>query len=207
MVLRIGFCGGGVRRSKLLPRGGMCAEQALKPLGETLAPTILHARTVAQTWRTQAAETRWEEIYAALAEGQPRLLGAITARAEAQGLRLSCLYALLDKTDTVDVSHLDAAYALWRYCDASSRYIFGTTLGDPLANAICRITKRDTLTPSSVRQILAPLRKMLNHAVEDGLMSSNPAARVSCVLAPLRGASREECPLTRKELALFLTTM
>jgi hypothetical protein len=69
------------------------------------------------------------------------------------------------------------------------------------------ITKRDILPPSSVRQILAPLRKMLNHAMEDGLISSNPAARVSRVLAPLRGASREEYPLTRKELALFLTTI
>ena len=35
-----------------------------------------------------------------------------------------------------------------------------------------------TLTPSSIRQILAPLRGMLNHAVEDGMIASNPAARV-----------------------------
>jgi hypothetical protein len=67
--------------------------------------------------RTQAAEERWEAIYTTLAVEQPELLGAITARAEAQVLRLSCLYALLDKTDTVDVPHLEAAYALWRYCE------------------------------------------------------------------------------------------
>src|SRR5262249_18586939 len=88
------------------------------------------------------AEMRWEELYATLAEGQAGLLGALTARAEAQVLRLSCLYALLDKTDTVDVPHLDAAYALWRYCEASARYIFGTLLGDPLADEIHRMLRQ-----------------------------------------------------------------
>ena len=69
--------------------------------------------------RTEAAEQRWEAIYTELAEEKPGLLGAITARAEAQVLRLSCLYALLDKTDAVEVPHLEAAYALWRYCEDS----------------------------------------------------------------------------------------
>jgi hypothetical protein len=55
-----------VRRSKLLPRGGRYPEQALKPLLETLAPTIFHARTIAQMQRTPAAETRWKELYATL---------------------------------------------------------------------------------------------------------------------------------------------
>jgi Protein of unknown function (DUF3987) len=131
-----------VRRSQLLPRGGMYPEQALKPLAETLTTTLFHARTVAQMRRTLAAEARWEDIYTELAEGQPGLLGAITARAEAQVLRLSCLYALLDKTETVDVPHLAAAYALWRYCEASARYIFGDVLGDPLADDLRRMLRQ-----------------------------------------------------------------
>jgi len=131
-----------VRRSKLLPRGGRYPEQVLKPLADKLRAAIFHARTVAQMQRTPDAETRWEAIYAALAEEQPRLLGAITARAEAQVLRLSCLYALLDQTATVEVPHLDAAYAVWRYCEASARYIFGTILGDPLADDLYRILQQ-----------------------------------------------------------------
>jgi len=131
-----------VCRSKLLPRGGVYPEHTLKPLTDQLGTAIFHARTIAQMRRTPAAETRWEDIYTALAEGQPGLLGAITARAEAQVLRLSCLYALLDKTDTVDVLHLDAAYALWRYCETSARYIFGDVLGDPLADDLRRILQQ-----------------------------------------------------------------
>ena len=57
-------------------------------------------------------------------------------------LRLSCLYALLDKTDKVEVSHLNAAYALWRYCEDSARHVFGDMLGDPLADELCRMLRR-----------------------------------------------------------------
>jgi hypothetical protein len=131
-----------VRRSKLLPRGGSYPEQALKPLSETLAPTIFHAQTVAQMRRTPEAEARWEALYTALAEGHSGLLGAITARAEAQVLRLSCLYALLEQTNAVDVPHLDAAYALWQFCEASARYIFGDVLGDPVADDIRRMLQQ-----------------------------------------------------------------
>jgi len=120
----------------------MYPEQALKPLAGVLITTVFYTRTVAQMRRTQAAEARWEAIYMTLAVEQPGLLGAITARAEAQVLRLSCLYALLDKTDTVDVPHLEAAYALWRYCEASARYIFGTILGHPLADEIWRMLRQ-----------------------------------------------------------------
>ena len=130
-----------VQRSKLLPRGGCYPEVALRPLIAKLSAAIVHARQVTRMHRTAAAEQRWEAIYTALAEEQPGLLGAITARAEAQVLRLSCLYALLDKTDTVDVPHLDAAYALWRYCEDSARHIFGEMLGDPLADELRRMLR------------------------------------------------------------------
>jgi hypothetical protein len=134
--------GGGVCRSKLLPRGGHYPEQALKPLLESLTPTLFQARALAPMPRTPDAETRWEELYTTLAEGQSGLLGALTARAEAQVLRLSCLYTLLDKPAMVDVPHLEAAYALGRYCEASARYIFGTLLGDPLADEIHRMLRQ-----------------------------------------------------------------
>jgi hypothetical protein len=77
-----------------------------------------------------------------MAEGQPGLLGTITARAEAQALRLSCLYALLDRAAMVDVPHLDAAYALWRYCEDSARYIFRDVLGHPLADEPRQLLQR-----------------------------------------------------------------
>jgi hypothetical protein len=64
------------------------------------------------------------------------MLGAMTARAEAQVMRLACLHAALDQTCLVSPAHLQAARALWQYCEASVRYIFGERTGDPMADRI-----------------------------------------------------------------------
>jgi hypothetical protein len=71
-----------------------------------------------------------------LSEAVPGVLGAIMARSEAQTLRLALLYALLDGCRQIDCAHLDAALALWRYCEASARYIFSKYVGDPLADTM-----------------------------------------------------------------------
>jgi hypothetical protein len=51
-------------------------------------------------------------------------------------VRLSLLYALLDKSPTIRPEHLNAALALWEYCEASVRHVFGDAIGDPVADAI-----------------------------------------------------------------------
>jgi hypothetical protein len=66
------------------------------------------------------------------------LLGAVTARGEAQVIRLALIYALLDHSEQIDVPHLHAALAIWDYCDASAAYVFGGMLGDPVADEIMR---------------------------------------------------------------------
>jgi hypothetical protein len=85
---------------------------------------------------TEPAKREWEAIYPHLSAEQPGLLGAITARAEAQTIRLALIYALLDGKDQIDVVHLRAAIAVWEYCEASAARIFGNALGDPVADEI-----------------------------------------------------------------------
>jgi hypothetical protein len=51
-------------------------------------------------------------------------------------MRLACLYAILDKSDVITTDHLLAALALWDYCEASARYIWGDATGDPVADRI-----------------------------------------------------------------------
>jgi len=62
--------------------------------------------------------------------------GAVVGRAEAQVLRLSAIYALLDKSRLIRAEHHQAAMALWRYCEQSARWIFGTSTGDRNADKI-----------------------------------------------------------------------
>jgi hypothetical protein len=76
------------------------------------------------------------------------MLGAMTARAEAQVMRLACLYALADARHVIGRVHLEAALEVWRYCYESARWLFGDRLGDPVADAILGHLRR--LWPESV---------------------------------------------------------
>ena len=64
------------------------------------------------------------------------MLGAVTARAEAQTMRLACLYALLDSSPVIKLAHLDAALALWDFCERSAAHIFGSSLGHRMADTL-----------------------------------------------------------------------
>jgi hypothetical protein len=123
-------------RSKSLPRGGNLQDAELAPLVEWLKAAVMFAHDAGEIARDKDAWALWEQVYDDLAEGQPGLVGAVLARAEAQVTRLSCLYALLDNTTVVRVEHLRAALAVWSYTEASARYIFGDALGDPVADRI-----------------------------------------------------------------------
>ncbi len=92
--------------------------------------------------RDDAARALWHEVYPSLSEGRAGLLGAMIARAEAQAMRLACIYALLDCSATVRVEHLRAALAVWRYCEDSARFIFGESLGDPMADEIIKLLRQ-----------------------------------------------------------------
>jgi hypothetical protein len=126
------------RRSKLLPEGGMVPERDLIYLADLVRAHLLEARQIRRRLRrTPDAAKVWEKLYRELAEDDPPgLLGAVTARAEAHVLRLSVAYALADGRTEIDVPHVRAAWALWQYCAASARYIFGEVLGDPKADAL-----------------------------------------------------------------------
>jgi len=127
-----------VRRSRLLPHGGCADEKETKRLGQNTREALDTARRLDRVMMREDAYRFWEEIYPKLSEDRPGLLGAITARAEAQTIRLALLYALLDRSPEIARVHLEAALALWRYCDASAHYIFGDLVGEPVADTILR---------------------------------------------------------------------
>jgi hypothetical protein len=131
-----------VKRSKLLPEGGRVPELEMERLVSSLAAAVLFANRISEIRRTQAARELWREVYPELSEGSTGLFGAVTSRGEAQVVRLSCLYALLDRSQVVDHAHLEAALALWKYSEDSVRYIFGDALGDPIADLILHSLRR-----------------------------------------------------------------
>jgi len=129
-------------RSKCLPEGGSLSDRDLDSLADLLRPAVAFGRTVGLIKRDDAARELWGRVYPDLSEGQPGLVGAVTSRAEAQVLRLSMLYALLERSGEIRLPHLVAALALWDYCEKSARWIFGDALGDAVADAILRELRR-----------------------------------------------------------------
>ena len=130
-----------VKRSKLLPEGGKLGnanefDVIFNPLIEKLKMAVNCAREINEIQRDDDARILWREIYLELSEGKPGLFGAVTARAEAQTMRLASLYAFLDLSPVIQIEHLQAAIALWTYCEQPARYIFGNSLGDSIADAI-----------------------------------------------------------------------
>jgi hypothetical protein len=119
-----------VRRSRLLPDGGRDLD--LSPLGMRLNYALAAARNVGPMKRSQTTSTLWHDVYPQLTAERPGLYGAVTGRAEAQVLRLSMVYALLDGVCLIEEDHLRAALALWSYADMSARLIFGAEPEDPL---------------------------------------------------------------------------
>ena len=134
-----------VKRSKVLPEGGNPDKLKLENLANNLIQIINFASSVNELCRDEQAKKLWADVYPKLSEGKPGLLGSVTARSEAQVMRLSCLYALLDMSDTIKVEHLRAGLAVWDYCENSAKYIFGEISGNPLTDQIKKILDEETM--------------------------------------------------------------
>jgi hypothetical protein len=143
-----------VRRSKCLPEGGNIGSENLNDLVMRLHDAIEFARNATEVTRSDGARELWRIVYPALSEGKPGLLGAVTARAEAQVLRLSAIFALFDRSTKIEVEHHQAALALWNYCDRSAKWIFATSTGNSHADRILSALRAAGKTGMTRKQIL-----------------------------------------------------
>ncbi|QJW92561.1 bifunctional DNA primase/polymerase [Frigoriglobus tundricola] len=171
-----------VRRSKLLPDGGNGLD--LIPLKQKLAKVVAEAKTIPAMSRTPDARNLWHQLYPELTAEKAGLYGAVVGRGEAQTLRLSMLYALLDGSPQIDVPHLQAATAVWRYCETSARLLFadgpGET-GDPLEQLLLQTIRREP----------GINRRGLHKAIGGHL----PAKELVQALARLRDRNQVHCEL------------
>ena len=126
-----------VRRSKVLPFGGDMLENHEELVSELRASVEFGRKTSERsTWGEESGDLWAEEIYPDLSEGEEGLVGAMLARAETHVLRLSGLYAVLDRSRTIEPPHLFAALSLWDYAESSARLIFGKVSGDRVLDKI-----------------------------------------------------------------------
>jgi len=184
-----------VHRSKCLPDGGSLRDSDLSHLIDQLKETVEFIKELGDVRIKfdEKARSLWREIYPGLSEGKLGLLGAIIARAEAQVIRLACVYALLDCSLTIKIEHLKAALAVWDYCEASCRYIFGDKVGDPVADEILislRGINPEPLTRTEINKMFKGHKKTAEISLALGYLQSLGLAKPKTQAT--RGRNAEE---------------
>jgi hypothetical protein len=128
-----------VERSKRIPDGHGLDRDEAERLGSAWRKRFEQGRKAeGPVKRSREADALWRDWYLSLDDDRPGMIGALLARAEAHVLRLSLGYALADGEAVIDVPHLHAALALWKYAERSAYAIFGDAVGDPVADLILR---------------------------------------------------------------------
>lgn len=180
-----------IRRSKYLPEGGNLRDSEINSLVEKLHKAVTYARITHELQRDERARQKWIEIYAKLSDGHTGLLGSVTSRAEAQVMRLACLYALLDCSEIITLEHLEAALALWKYSEDSAAYIFGNQTGNKLADAIytALLGAESGLTKTQIRDLFQ--RNQSAHQINAALKLLIELGKVEVIEEKTEGRPRE----------------
>jgi hypothetical protein len=143
-----------VKRSKELPFGGEWWKVNIAPVSRRLVEIFANTSADTRMRWSEEAKPYWAEAYKVLTSDRPGLFGAVTARAEAQTLRLSMIYALADDSTLIKRSHIESAIAVWQYAEESARAIFGNLIGDPDADKVLTaLEEHGELTRTEVRDL------------------------------------------------------
>lgn len=175
------------KRSKLLPDGGNLQEDEINDAVMKIRDAISFARSVGPMRRDDEARGYWHQIYGPLSEGHPGVFGAVTSRGPAQVTRLSCVYALLDHSDTIRLQHLQAAYGLWQYCEESARFVFGDSQGDSVSDRVLNAINNapNGLTATEISSILG--RNVKSHALNPKLTALQALGLIRPVIEKQEG--------------------
>lgn len=175
------------QRSKLLPDGGALPDSQLQPLAQQLHQILNHAFSCGLLTRDQDASALWRSVYPKLSAERSGIVASITGRAEAQVVRLSLLYALLDRETSIRSSHLNAALECWRYTSDSVTFIFGDSSQDPVANAILLALRRspEGLCRTQIHDLFG--RRQNKHAIDNALQALQHADLIQLKKMPTKG--------------------
>lgn len=131
------------RRSKLVPLAGL-------PDRDRIAEIVSQTRLASEFGKAQRemsidadAQLLYRSIYSELTKDRPGVVGVLSGRSAPIVLRLSQIYALLDRSPLIERRHLLAGIAAWEYAERSLSYIFGRSTGDKDADKL-----RDALSDS-----------------------------------------------------------
>jgi len=109
-------------------------ERLAVPLGDAIAWAREHEPRLG--WQRPAAWERWCAFYNSVPDDVLGLVGALTARSEAHVTRLALIYAVADRSELIELAHLEAALAVWDYCQRTVAWVWQGRIGNPDADRI-----------------------------------------------------------------------
>jgi hypothetical protein len=163
----------------------------------------LHKLGSGKRWAVPLADAsmgKWrKEIYPYIREDKPGFAGALAARGSAMVLRVALIYFLLDPPQTgvsrgIEPIHLDAAMAVWRYCEESVQMLFRSRAGTFLGDKILELLANGPMTKDALNDHLSPKQKA---EVAGVLANLEAASLILKTTVPSGGAGR---PATVYEL-------
>ncbi len=119
------------KREKLVPVSEPMNAEKVRTIATKLGTALTFAQKAGRIIFNQEAEAEWKRLYPEITSDKPGVFGVITARAEAQIVRLAMVYAMLDQSYFIELQHLKAALSAWEYCEQSARYLFGSAHENP----------------------------------------------------------------------------
>ncbi len=154
------------RRQKLVPLPEPMPFDELLTIQDALFDILQSASKVGRMRLDDRARDRWVTIYPDLSQDHPGLVGCVVNRAEALTMRLAMTYALLDASSTIRDDHLQAALAMWDYCQKSAEYVFAGREGDGMGQRILEALEEGPLYLADVHKLFS------NHATKQQIQDS-----------------------------------
>ena len=143
-----------VRRTRQVPNPAPMRDEDVDRIGRELARLTRHAHAKndrrGEVVLTNQAADFWAHIYPEVSQDRDGVLGHLTARAEAQVLRLALTFTQLDGLDMIGQEHLEAGLALWRFSADSTALIFGDRLAAPGAEKVLAALQGGPITRTDI---------------------------------------------------------
>lgn len=139
------------RRNGLVPRPRPMPSKELEAFQSDMRAAIRTGQGFAEMTRDAECDELWDECYPELSADHSGLTGSVLNRAEAQTLRLSMVYALLDSSRTIEARHLESALATWQYAEQSAKFIFSGKNSNPYVSKILDlIREKEVVTTTDI---------------------------------------------------------
>lgn len=165
------------RRPKIVPFPEPMPDDELRRIQKTIIERIRNAHTETELSLSNEMRELWQQEYPALSAPHPGLVGGVISRAEAQVMRLSMIYALLDGNHQIGLKHLQAASAFWRFAKDSAKFIFNGRESNPHVTKIwVAIGENGQMNATDINRLFdgnlpaGEIQKALNELINDGII-------------------------------------